>query len=91
MYNIIIEGLGRNPYHPYNHLIYMEKLMIFIDGENLFLASRDENIKVGFEKLIKFLSEGFNLIRVYYYTGVPTYRTWNKDKETEEEFKTSKT
>jgi len=65
----------------------MEKLMIFIDGENLFLASKDENVRVSFEKLIKFLSKGFNLIRVHYYTGIPTYETWNKDKETEKEFK----
>ena len=38
------------------------------------------------EKLTKFLSEGFNLIRVYYYIGIPTKRIWDKNKETEEEF-----
>ena len=64
----------------------MEKLMIFIDGENLFKSSREENIKISFEKLIEFLSKGFNLIRVYYYSGIPTKTTWNKNKETEKEF-----
>src|SRR3989344_5125785 len=50
-------------------------------------ASKDENIKVSFEKLISFLTKGFNLIRVYYYTGIPTIDIWDKNKETEKEFK----
>ena len=61
--------------------------MIFIDGENLFQAAKGENFKVSFEKLIKFLSKDFNLIRVYYYTGIPTIDIWDKNKETEKEFK----
>lgn len=60
--------------------------MIFIDGENLFKCAKDENIKIGFEKLIKFLSKDFNLIRVYFYTGIPTKATWNKNKESEKDF-----
>jgi uncharacterized LabA/DUF88 family protein len=68
-------------------IIAMERLMIFIDGENLFRSSRDEGIKISFSKLIGFLSRGFNLIRVYYYTGIPTQETWNRDKEAESEFK----
>jgi len=60
--------------------------MIFIDGGNLFQCAKEGNIKISFEKLIKFLSEGFNLIRVYYYIGIPTKKLWDKNKETEEEF-----
>lgn len=66
--------------------MFAEKLMIFIDGENLFQAAKEENIKVGFEKLVRFLSQGFHLIRVYYYTGLPTRETWNKSRESEKEF-----
>jgi len=53
----------------------------------LFQAARDENLKVSFEKLVALLSKGFNLIRVYYYTGIPTHETWNRNRETEKEFK----
>lgn len=61
--------------------------MIFIDGENVFKCSKDENIKIDFIKLTKLLSKNFNLIRVYYYSGIPTEATWNKNKESEKEFK----
>ncbi len=60
--------------------------MIFIDGENLFKCAKDESIKIGFENLIGFLSKDYNLIRVYYYTGIPTKAIWNKNKESEKEF-----
>ncbi len=60
--------------------------MIFIDGENLFKCAKDENIKIGFQRLMRFLSKDFNLIRVYYYTGIPTKSTWNKNRETKREF-----
>lgn len=61
--------------------------MIFIDGENLFQAAREEKFKISFEKLINLLKKDFNLIRVYYYTGIPTIKTWDKNKESEKEFK----
>lgn len=60
--------------------------MIFVDGGNLFQCAKDENIKIDFEKLIDFLSKDFNLIRVYYYIGIPTKKIWDKNKETEKEF-----
>lgn len=65
----------------------MERLMIFIDGENLFKCARDEKIKIGFKKLVDFLSKDYNLIRVYYYSGVPTETSWDRNRETEKEFK----
>ncbi len=79
----IFVGSGCNPC---NHLKISEKLMIFIDGGNLFNALRDYKIKVDFEKLINILSNDFNLIRVYYYTGIPTRKSWDKKKMTKKEF-----
>lgn len=65
-----------------------EKLMIFIDGENLFNAIREEKVRIDFQKLVDVLSKNFNLIRVYYYTGVPNIRNWDEEKETKKEFYT---
>ena len=65
----------------------MERLMIFIDGNNLFNGARREKIQISFEKLIKELKGDYNLIRTYYYTGVPTLKVWDKTKETEQQFK----
>jgi len=64
-----------------------EKLMIFIDGGNLFGAVKEKNIKIDFRKLADFLAEGFNLIRVYYYTGVPTLKSWDKSRDSKKQFK----
>ncbi len=47
-----------------------DRLMIFIDGGNLFHCAKNEGIKIDFEKLVKFLSIEYKLIRVYYYTGI---------------------
>ena len=71
---------------PTQSISIQERLMIFIDGENLFNAIRENNFKIDYQKLTHFLSKGFNLIRVYYYTGVPTLKSWNKNKETKKEF-----
>ncbi len=59
--------------------IFSDRLMIFIDGGNLFHCAKNEGIKIDFKKLIKFLSKDYKLIRVYYYTGIQ-----GSDKKTEE-------
>jgi len=51
---------------PLDNTLLLEKLMIFIDGGNLFQCAKSENVKIDFEKLVDFLSGRFNLIRVYY-------------------------
>ena len=53
----------------------IERLMIFIDGSNLFhcLKSYDPNYRPDFEKLIKHLSEGYNLLRTFYYNAKPEH------------------
>ncbi|HIP42952.1 MAG TPA: NYN domain-containing protein [Aquifex aeolicus] len=48
-----------------------ERLMIFIDGSNLFHGIRHLNIKVDYSKLVEFLREGRYLVRAYFYTAVP--------------------
>jgi len=48
-----------------------ERLMIFIDGSNLFHGIRYLNIKVDYSKLVEFLREGRYLVRAYFYTAVP--------------------
>lgn len=93
--NSYTRGPGSNPCNPeilkgreQSLPIYFnsERLMIFIDGENLFRALKGFNIEIDFQKLINFLSRNFNLIRVYYYTGIPNRKIWNKNKETKKEF-----
>lgn len=63
-----------------------EKLMIFIDGRNIVKGSNKEGIKVSYSKLINFLSKDFNLIRTYYYTGIPHLKIWNPKKQTKKDF-----
>ena len=43
------------------------RIMIFIDGSNLFWASRSRGVQVDFSKLINFLTNGRQLMRTYYY------------------------
>ncbi|HIQ49002.1 MAG TPA: NYN domain-containing protein [Aquifex aeolicus] len=55
-----------------------ERLMIFIDGSNLFHGIRHLNIKVDYSKLVEFLREGRYLVRAYFYTAVPQERDVKK-------------
>jgi uncharacterized LabA/DUF88 family protein len=48
-----------------------ERIMIFIDGSNLFHGIRYLNIKINYAKLVEFLRESRRLIRTYFYTAVP--------------------
>ncbi|MCW4004140.1 MAG: NYN domain-containing protein [Candidatus Bathyarchaeota archaeon] len=43
------------------------RVMIFIDGSNLFWASRARGIQIEYSKLISFLANNRSLIRAYYY------------------------
>lgn len=70
-----------------------EKLMIFIDGSNLFKQSQRYerehgiNAKVDLLKLRNKLSEGYNLIRAYFYGSIPVVDKEDFDLEDEEERK----
>jgi len=48
-----------------------ERLMIFIDGSNIFHGLRYLNIKIDYGRLVEFLRENRRVIRTYYYTAVP--------------------
>lgn len=48
-----------------------ERIMIFIDGSNIFHGIRYLNIKVNYSKLVEFLRESRRLVRTYFYTAVP--------------------
>lgn len=55
-----------------------ERVMIFIDGSNLFHGIRHLNIKVDYFKLVEFLRESRRLVRAYFYTAVPQERDVKK-------------
>lgn len=48
-----------------------ERVIIFIDGSNLFHAIRYLNIRIDYQKLVDFLTEGRRLIRAYFYGAMP--------------------
>jgi uncharacterized LabA/DUF88 family protein len=83
--NYNTRGAGEKSSHP-NNTQFCEKLMIFIDGSNLFQGAKKSQIKIDFKKLIDFLTGGYNLVRVYYYTGIPTKKTSSTTGESEKYF-----
>jgi len=46
------------------------KVMIFIDGSNLFHSCRDLKIKIKYEKFLPLLKQDKNVIRIFFYTGI---------------------
>ncbi|NPB06538.1 MAG: NYN domain-containing protein [Aquificae bacterium] len=48
-----------------------ERVMIFIDGSNVFHGLRALNVKIDYSKLVEFLRDGRTLVRAYFYTAVP--------------------
>ncbi|RTZ60659.1 MAG: NYN domain-containing protein [Gammaproteobacteria bacterium] len=60
-------------------MIVNERVIIFIDGSNIFHAIRALNIKIDYSKLVKLLSDGKYLIRAYYYSSMPRVEDVEKD------------
>ncbi|MCS6875385.1 MAG: NYN domain-containing protein [Aquificaceae bacterium] len=56
-----------------------EKVVILIDGSNLFHAIRYMNIKIDYQKLLDFLKEDRRLVRAYFYGAVPQERDLKKN------------
>ncbi|MEJ5339708.1 MAG: NYN domain-containing protein [Aquificaceae bacterium] len=56
-----------------------ERVLIFIDGSNLFHAIRYMNIKIDYQKLVEFLREDRRLIRAYFYGAVPQEKDIKKN------------
>ena len=48
-----------------------EKVMVFIDGSNLFHAIRRNGVRINYEKLRDKLVKGRNLIQSFYFCSVP--------------------
>jgi len=49
-----------------------DRLMIFIDGQNLMHGAKNYGVQVDSVKLVEALSEGRKLKRAYYYGSIPT-------------------
>ncbi len=56
-----------------------ERVVIFIDGSNLFHAIRYMNIKIDYQKLVDFLKEDRKLIRAYFYGAIPQEKDIKKN------------
>lgn len=54
-----------------------DRVVIFIDGANLFYAAAHLNIDIDYAKLLYYLTKGRRLLRAYFYTGVDR----NNDKQ----------
>jgi uncharacterized LabA/DUF88 family protein len=63
-------------------MIVKERVIIFIDGSNIFHAIRALNIKIDYNRLVSFLSKDKYLIRAYYYSSMP--RVEDVDRDTPE-------
>jgi len=60
-------------------MIAKERVVIFIDGSNIFHAIRALNIKIDYSKLVNLLADGKYLIRAYYYSAMPRVEDVEKD------------
>ncbi|MEJ7554858.1 MAG: NYN domain-containing protein [Desulfurococcaceae archaeon] len=56
-----------------------ERVVIFIDGSNLFHAIRYMNIRIDYQKLVDFLKEDRKLIRAYFYGAIPQEKDIKKN------------
>ncbi len=57
-----------------------ERVMIFIDGSNLFWACRNRGIKVDYDRLRQFLAGSRILVRTYYYCSTKVSPTEGQQK-----------
>jgi len=60
-------------------MMVKERVIIFIDGSNIFHAIRALNIKIDYDRLVKFLSKDKYLIRAYYYSSMPRVEDVERD------------
>lgn len=51
-----------------------DKVMIFIDGSNIYRSCRELNFKISYEKFLSILRKDRNVIRIYYYSGIKSKR-----------------
>ncbi len=56
-----------------------ERIVVFIDGSNLFHAIRYLNIRIDYQRLIEFLRGDRYLVRAYFYGAVPQEKDLKKN------------
>jgi Protein of unknown function DUF88. len=61
-----------------------EKLVIFIDGSNVFHGLKNETFRLDYLKLIEFLTADRYLVRAYFYSALPSDK--DIDKQSKEGF-----
>jgi uncharacterized LabA/DUF88 family protein len=64
----------------------VERVIVFIDGSNIFHAIRSLNIKIDYNRLVGFLVEDRRLIRAYFYGAVPQEKDLKKNSPEWESF-----
>jgi uncharacterized LabA/DUF88 family protein len=64
----------------------VERVIVFIDGSNIFHAIRSLNIKINYSRLVGFLVEDRRLIRAYFYGAVPQEKDLKKNSHEWESF-----
>jgi len=64
----------------------MERVIVFIDGSNVFHAIKSLNIRIDYSKLVNFLVEDRRLIRAYFYGAVPQEKDLKKNSPEWESF-----
>jgi len=65
-----------------------EKVVIFIDGSNVFHGLKNETFRVDYLKLVEFLTGDRYLVRAYFYSALPSDR--DIDKQTKDSFSRQK-
>ena len=61
-------------------LRHQERVMIFIDGPNLYAAKKPFGVKIDYFKLIRELAGGRRLVRPYFYTAYNPFSEEDKDQ-----------
>ena len=64
----------------------IERVIVFIDGSNVFHAIKSLNIRIDYSKLVNFLVEDRRLIRAYFYGAVPQEKDLKKNSPEWESF-----
>ncbi len=65
-----------------------EKVVVFIDGSNVFHGLKNETFKIDYLKLVEFLTGDRYLVRAYFYSALPSDK--DMDKQAKESFSRQK-
>ncbi len=60
-------------------MMVKERVIIFIDGSNIFHAIRALNIKIDYSRLVSLLAKDKYLVRAYYYSSMPRVEDVERD------------